>query len=194
VVGASIADQATVSGGLSPTGTVTFKLYNNPNRTGTAVFTSTKPLSAGTATSGSFATTAAGTYYWVATYNGDAKNGPSSSGNADEPVTVAKATPTLSTSRFPISLKLGASMKEKATLTARYRPTGQVTFRLYKNSKATGKPLFTSTVTLVKGSATSGAYKPKATGTYYWVVTYSGDAKNVSVSSGTASQPVTVHR
>src|SRR5271157_5084106 len=33
-VGSSIADQATVSGGYNPTGTVTFNLYNNSNGTG----------------------------------------------------------------------------------------------------------------------------------------------------------------
>ena len=54
----------------APTGTVTFSLYDNPNGTGTPLFTDTETLSGGTATSAVFTTTAAGTDYWVATYNG----------------------------------------------------------------------------------------------------------------------------
>ncbi len=39
IVGTSIADQATVSGGYNPTGTVTFNLYGNSNGTGTRLYT-----------------------------------------------------------------------------------------------------------------------------------------------------------
>src|SRR6185312_16715973 len=89
-VGDSIADQATVSGGFNPTGTVTFKLYDNPNVTGTPLFTdSNEPLNAsGVATSAGYISTAVGADYWVATYNGDANNVSVSSGLKDEPVTV----------------------------------------------------------------------------------------------------------
>ena len=38
-MGDAISDVATVSGGYSPTGTVTFNLYDNPNGTGTPLFT-----------------------------------------------------------------------------------------------------------------------------------------------------------
>ncbi len=193
IVGSSIADKATVSGGLSPTGTVTFNLYNNPNGTGPAVFTNTQPLSSGTATSASFVTTLAGTYYWVATYNGNSSNGAASSGNADEPVTVTQATPTLKPTRVPSSTKVHMPMKEKAKITGGYQPTGTVTFRLYMNRNARGKPVFTSTKPLSHGGATSGAYKPKKAGAYFWVVTYNGDANNTSVSSGNSSQRVSVH-
>ena len=50
-VGSSIADQATVSGGNNPTGTVTFNRYDNPNATGASLFTGTETLAGGTATS-----------------------------------------------------------------------------------------------------------------------------------------------
>ena len=43
-VGSQFADSATVTGGSNPTGTVTFNLYNNPNGTGTPLFTDTEPL------------------------------------------------------------------------------------------------------------------------------------------------------
>ncbi len=193
-VGSSIADQATVTGGDNPTGTVAFKLYNNPNGTGAALFADTEPLASGGATSAPYATTLAGTYYWVATYNGDTNNSPAPSGTADEPVTVTKATPSLSTKRLPSSAKMRKPIEDKATVSKGYSPSGKITFRLYKNRAATGKPVFTSTKSLRHGGATSAGYKPKAPGKYYWVATYNGDANNNTVSSGKASQRVTVHR
>ena len=76
--GSAINDTATVSGFSGvPTGTVTFELYgpNNANCTGNPVFTSTVPIAAnGTATSASYTPDAAGTYRWIADYNGDANN------------------------------------------------------------------------------------------------------------------------
>jgi hypothetical protein len=89
MVGIPIGDQATVSGGYNPTGTVTFALYNNPNGTGTALFVdANEPLVNGVATSKLYTTSATGTDYWVATYNGDGNNVSVTSGTALEPVTV----------------------------------------------------------------------------------------------------------
>jgi len=56
---------------------VTFNLYGPDNATcaGVPVFTSTVALNpGGTATSAAYATVQAGTFRWVATYNGDANN------------------------------------------------------------------------------------------------------------------------
>ena len=82
VVGSSIADQATVTGGYSPTGTVTFNLYNNATASGTPLFTDTETLVSGVATSAGYTATATGTDYWVATYNGDSNNSAVTSGTA----------------------------------------------------------------------------------------------------------------
>src|SRR5437667_6775655 len=57
----------------------------------------------------------AGTYYWVASYSGDANNAPAASGCEDEPVTVGKAAPSLRTTQDPASGTVGASFKDKAT-------------------------------------------------------------------------------
>ncbi len=93
-VGVAVNDTASVSGGLDPTGTVTFQLFGPGDTTcsGTPVFiSSNQPLSGGKAQSGSFTPTASGTYQWVATYNGDAGNLTAISGCGDEPVTIAAA-------------------------------------------------------------------------------------------------------
>jgi hypothetical protein len=92
-VGTAVADQATVSGGSNPTGTVTFNLYNNSGCTGPALFTDTETLVGGTATSKDYFPTAfdstTSTFYWVDTYHGDTNNDRVSSGCAAEPVTIS---------------------------------------------------------------------------------------------------------
>ena len=116
-VGTSIADQATVSGGDSPTGTVTFNLYNNPNGTGTPLFTDTEPLTGGTATTKGYTAAATGTDYWVATYNGDSSNNAATSGTAAEPVTItAPAYQVTLLYKAPVNAKAGSTVPVKLEL------------------------------------------------------------------------------
>ncbi|MGO9463376.1 MAG: carboxypeptidase regulatory-like domain-containing protein, partial [Isosphaeraceae bacterium] len=185
-IGGTIADQATVTGGYNPNGTVTFNLYNNSNGTGPALFTDTEALSGGVATSAGYIATATGTDYWVATYNSsDSNNVSVSSGTADEPVIISAATPAINTSQVPATATVGGTIADQATVTGGYNPNGTVTFNLYNNSNGTGPALFTDTEALSGGVATSAGYIATATGTDYWVATYnSSDSNNVSVSSG----------
>ena len=91
IVGTSIADKATVSGGYNPTGTVTFNLYNNSTATRhAAVHRHRDRSSGGVATSAGYTATATGTDYWVATYNGDSNNVAVTSGTALEPVSITR--------------------------------------------------------------------------------------------------------
>ena len=101
-IGSAVADEATVTGGDSPSGTVTFDLYSNANATGTALFSDTQTLSAGSATSAGYATTATGTDYWVATYNGDSNNLSVTSPPAAQPVSPTIAPHKRPSSRFTI--------------------------------------------------------------------------------------------
>ncbi len=87
-VGSSIADQATVTGlvNASSGDTVTFNLYSSATtqNSNTLLFTDTETVSlsgsTATATSKGFTSSATGTDYWVATFNGDSNNSPVSSG------------------------------------------------------------------------------------------------------------------
>jgi uncharacterized repeat protein (TIGR01451 family) len=194
-VGTAVADQATVTGGFDPTGTVTFHLYNNPNGTGTPLFTNTEPLSGGMATSKGYTATATGTVYWVASYNGDSNNNHVTSDTALEPVVITPATPAINTSQQPASATVGSDIADQATVTGGFNPTGTVTFNLYNNPSGTGTPLFTDPdVPLFNGTATSTGYTTTATGTDYWVATYNGDSNNHPVTSGTALEPVVISR
>jgi hypothetical protein len=93
--GSAFRDEATLSGGSAPTGTITFRLYGpgdlicqNP-----PAFTSVVAVSGnGTYTSGAFTPSHSqfGTYQWTADYSGDPSNHPASSPCGLEPITVIR--------------------------------------------------------------------------------------------------------
>src|SRR5207244_3648837 len=96
--GGTIQDTATLSGGTSPTGTISFSLYGPNDATCGGMATS-----AGSATvsgNGSYSSSAvpenvAGTYRWIASYSGDANNNgfTTTCNEAGETSTVNKASP-----------------------------------------------------------------------------------------------------
>ncbi|MFN2561396.1 MAG: hypothetical protein ABR571_08910, partial [Jatrophihabitans sp.] len=192
-VGGPISDTATVTGGLNPTGMVTFKLYgpsDTADCTGTAIFTSTVPLGAdGTATSGTFSPTTAGSYYWVAAYSGDDNNAGSTGacGAEGETSTVGKLTTVVGTSAT--SGNVGDAVSDTATLSgATATAGGTITFSVFGPSDSpdcTGDAVFTSTITVDgNGPYTSQPFTPTTAGSYYWVAAYSGDENNIASSGG----------
>jgi len=90
VIGTSLTDTATLTLGLNPTGTVTFRLFppSDPTCSGSPVYTTTTPLSGGSASAGPATATASGTWRWVARYDGDANNNPVSSLCQEEPTVI----------------------------------------------------------------------------------------------------------
>ncbi|MEO8486701.1 MAG: IPTL-CTERM sorting domain-containing protein [Betaproteobacteria bacterium] len=185
-IGTQLTDTAVVSGGSAPTGTVTFNLYgpNNASCSGNAIFTSTNALVAGSATSNAYTTLAAGVYRWTATYSGDANNNGVSHpcNSANESATITQATPTIATVASAGGA-VGKQVSDTASVTGS-SPTGSVTFNLYgpDNAACSGSPIFTSTIALAGGSATSASYTTTAPGVYRWTASYSGDANNAAVS------------
>ena len=95
--GEAISDTATLSGGATPTGTITFNLYGPNDATcSSAIFTSTVPVNGnGTYSSTSFTDTTAGTYRWIANYSGDANNAATANAcnAANENVVVERGRP-----------------------------------------------------------------------------------------------------
>ena len=191
-VGQPVHDVATVSGGASPTGTVSFVLYDD-RACSVAVFASTAALVSGSATSGDFTPAAPGAYHWIATYNGDLNNA-AVSGACDSPsetVVVGLAAPTIATTATPATAVVGQPVHDVATVSGGASPTGTVTFVLYSDT-ACLTPVFASTVALVSGSATSGDFTPAAPGAYHWIATYKGDLNNAAVSGACDSPGETV--
>jgi hypothetical protein len=77
VVGAAVSDRATLSGGLNPTGVMTFDLYGAHDATCSqaSLFKSTVSVSGnGSYQSQAFVPSAPGSYRYVASYSGDANN------------------------------------------------------------------------------------------------------------------------
>jgi hypothetical protein len=180
VVGSSIADKATVTGGYNPTGTVTFELFANSTGTGTPLYTDTGvALVGGSATSVGYTATAAGTDYWVATYNGDSNNKSVISGTALEPVVITPASPTISTvPGGPVQLgEITISGTKYLDLTGNGfssddTPQGGVTIDLYEASNGSnglqtgsgGDTLIGQTTTASNGTY---SFMVGSAGTYY---------------------------
>ena len=193
-LGGSFSDSATLTGALSPTGSVTFNVYTSNACSGTPLFTSTGALSGSTAPSGSFGPlNTAGSYYVSASYPGDSNNGPASSPCTAEVVTVGVTSPSLSTTLSAASVNLGGSFSDSATLTGALSPTGSVTFNVYTSNACSGTPLFTATGTLSGLTAQSGTFGPLSTvGSYYVAASYPGDTNNGPASSPCTAEVVTV--
>ena len=122
-----LKDSATLTGGLAPTGTITFDLYAPDGVTvvDTEVVTVSGNGTYTTPTGYTLPTTSsvAGTYQWVASYSGDTNNNPASSTLGEEPVQVHAANPSLGTDRQPhcVTLSSGSPpiLTDSATLSGR---------------------------------------------------------------------------
>jgi hypothetical protein len=196
-MGDSVSDSATVTtgSGAPPTGTVTFTVYQNdvecsPDST---VFTSTKTVSGGDAQSDPYTPTDPGTYYFIATYSGDA-NTSSSSGSCDDPAETTQFTlpaSSVATNASPDITFGSGSISDSATVTTTSGspPTGTVTFDIYgpDDSQCSGDPIASSTVAVVNGDAQSNPYTPRAGGVYRYIAYYNGGAGNGDPNNGTSS-------
>ena len=79
-LGGQVHDTATLAGGSSPTGTITFTLYgpDDASCSNAAAFTDTQSVASGNGDydSADFTPSQPGTYRWTASYSGDADNDP----------------------------------------------------------------------------------------------------------------------
>ena len=207
-------DSATFVGttSVAPTGSVAFALYSNSTCvtavvgvSGTGSISTTGGVSSASYSATTWTPPAAVTYYWEASYTGDANyNGfTTACGGTNEQIAVGKASPTISTTASPTTGTAGIAIKpvkDVATFfgtTSVAPPTGSVTFTLYSNSTCT------TAVTGVTGagpiSMTSGVssaaysvnWTPTTAGTFFWMDSYAGDANNKAFTTacgGTGEQ------
>src|SRR2546425_7546397 len=177
-VGVRLNDAATLSGGSSPTGSITFTLYDPDQATctGTPRFTQTVTVTGnGTySTTGGFATDKPGTWRWTASYSGDGSNNPASTGCNDEQVVISKATPALTTTASG-SVAAGVLVPDAARPTLGPYPTRTISFTLYTDSACTPPVFHRGAAASGSGDYASGSFAAAQAGTYHWRASYTGD-------------------
>ncbi len=194
-VGDPISDTAHLSSTGTPTGTITFHLYSDANCTN-EVNTGLQPVTVngnGDYNSGNYTPTAPGTYYWTASYSGDATHDPASTacGDANESSVVSKAAASITSSQsfYP---------NDSATVSANAggTPTGSVKFTLYDGAGCTGNVLYDpAAVNLSGGTASTNntSVAVSSSKTVYWKVEYSGDTSHNAASSCVENTQLTIN-
>jgi len=190
----TLRDSATLSGGSSPSGAITFTLLFG-GCGGTIVDTETVTV----AGDGSYTTptgytlptsgTVTGTYEWTAQYGGDSQNGGVETSCGAEEVIVSPAITAIRTTPIPSGLALGTgsvTLQDIASLFGGYSPSGTLTFTLVSPGGAT---VDTETVS-VSGNGVyvtpTGYTLPTSspvTGTYQWNAVFTPDNGNNNPAS-----------
>src|SRR3989442_254753 len=180
--GGTISDQATLAGGVGPTGTISFTVFgpNDATCSGTPTSGGSAPVSGnGTYPSSAVPVTQAGTYRWIASYSGDANNNGFTTlwNDAGEARGVTKAAPALTTTARG-SVAAGGQVSDVAHLTLGTNPTGTISFTLYSDAGCTVS-VFTSSATVSgNGDYASGSFTATQAGAYHWRASYTGDGNN----------------
>jgi hypothetical protein len=213
-IGTAVYDTAALTGASSNAGgSVTYTLYSDDQCTTASTapaFSSTKTVTNNVVPKSDNVTfTKAGTYYFQASYTGDANNnGPVKSSCSSEVVVVDKNSPTISTQvkkasddsdvANGASIPIGTAVYDTSALSgATTDAGGTVTYRLFTDdtcTTASTNPVFESTKTVTGGVVPKSDNVTFTTsGTYYFRATYSGDSNNNGpVSSGCSSEVVVV--
>ncbi len=170
-LGSVVHDNASLTGGNSPTGTITYGFFVNGDCSGSP--TSTQTVALGTESSATSAL-AAGSYGYLASYSGDAHNNAAT--GVCEPFTVSKAQLTVVTTiknaanDQPVTgpVPLGTSVYDNATVTGAVPGfaigTVSYTFRTDDGACATdGVAAGTGGKSTVEGPLGAGAYSFDAT-------------------------------
>jgi len=217
----TITDTATLTGATtSPaaTGTITFSVYtpSGGNDCATLVkafapLSIVGPDSNGNYSAGpvSFTPSAAGNYFWIASYaSGDTNNSSTTSkcDDAGETSLVNPVTPKITTAATA-SVTIGQPISDTAALAGTtVDPNGNpaggtITFTAYFNDNTCNAAalVFTSSPVAVTGDGTydSATFTPSALGTYYWIAVYSGNlpnTKGASTSCGDSGEASIVTR
>lgn len=191
-IGAAVTDTATLSAGNKPTGTITFKVYgpDDAECKGTATTVGSVSVNGNAAyTSPAFTPAAVGTYRFIASYSGDAKNDPvaGACNDPNEQVEVAKAKPNLGT-------KPNVLPNDTATVSGLVDPSGgKITFKLFTNLTCTGTPVYTHTQPVTANGTfvtANTSVRVDSDASISWLVDYTGDAKNEGAVSACTDEQV----
>jgi hypothetical protein len=210
-VSETVGDSATLgdtnTGAQAPTGSIDFALYSDSGCTaavagvsGSGTISTSSPYTASYSTSWDPAN--AGTYYWQATYPGDANNDGVTSACTSETLAVDPVSETATTWASPSTATLDSSTQVSDTaFFPGDAPTGSVIFSLYSAADCpSGTPLLTTTggidpfITGYYSQGTSVPWTPLLAGTYDWIASYAGDGNNsgFTTSCGDPNEEITV--
>ncbi len=181
-VGTSFQDTATLQGGYSPGGTITFRIYG-PVAAGCAkpAFVDTVAVAGnGTISSDPFVAQRPGRYSFVAGYSGDSANRA-----ATEPCDSAGQVVEVQKRALKVKprarLKEGRRISIRAHLSGGVSPSGTITFRLYGpgDKRCKRKPAFSGGIAVKSnGTYSLAQYLAPKPGIYRLSVGYSGDQRN----------------
>src|SRR5947209_6327774 len=193
--GTTVHDKATVSGSFgTPTGTVTFTFFTASSAcTGASVGSGTVTLDASGVAhpSASQGPLSAGSYSFIAHYNGDLNY--TATDSPCEPQTHTAVTPSPLTQIHDashtqvVTVPAGTTVHDKATLAGAFgTPTGTVTFTFFTASSAcTGASVGSGTVTLValRVALPIASQGPLSAGSYSFIAHYNGDLNYTATDS-----------
>ena len=211
--GASISDIASLSGAITPTGAVTFKLYSDSlcaNQVGGDIAGSAladpEPDGVWTSTGTySGAALAPGTYYWRAFFAGDSENAATSTacGDANETTTISKLDATIATKEVLVP-------NDSATIGGggTFDSSGTATFQLFKpgdttcanpvaldgttNPTVSGASPQTVSTANTRNTDTLAGSHAAAIGTWRWKVVYSGDLTHNGITSSCGTETFSI--
>jgi hypothetical protein len=196
-IGDSVHDSATLSGTTADAGgTVTYTVYSDNACTTSVASGGTKTVTNGVVPDSDAVTfNSAGTFYWQASYSGDANNSSATSDCTSEQMVVNPNAPTIATTLSATTVGIGTSVHDSATLTgATSNAGGTVTYTVYSDNACSQNPQDAGTVTVTNGSVPdSNPITFNSAGTFYWQASYSGDSNNDPATSACQSEIVTVN-
>jgi hypothetical protein len=195
-VGVTVHDSATLNGASANAGgTVTYTVYSDSGcETKFAEGGKVNVSNGSVPNSNGVTFDTPGTYYWQASYSGDANNNPALSKCTDEQLVVAPAAPSITTLLSQSAVEPGTSVSDSAVLSgATSDAGGTVTYTVYSDSSCSAKFANAGTVTVTNGAVpNSNGVTFNTPGTYYWQASYSGDAKNKPALSTCADEQLQV--
>ena len=191
-VGSAIVGKYVIALGTHPSGTIVFTIYgpNDPTCGKRPAFVSPPIMVMGddTYAASPFTPDVPGSYNIVAAYSGDANNAPSVTpcGAAGDTVSISRAIVTIA-ARTSLQAFVGQAVSTAESISGGLHPGGTVTFAFYNpdDSTCTSTPALVSPRLRVTGDGTyqSPSFIPTTVGDYRFIVTYSGDADNIPLTT-----------
>jgi hypothetical protein len=189
IVGETITDGVTLSGGFSPDGKIVFRAYGPGDETCASAPAYEAEVMAGG--NGPYSppgfAPGPGLYQWTAEYVGDADN--EATGLTCGATNQASAVGTISVALASVATggTVGTPITATATLSKAAIPSGEITFRAFSpaDPNCSGAPAFSSVAKVSgNGGYRSAAFVPTKVGTYRWTVAYSGDPNHAPATTG----------